>query len=108
MIEYLGELKAYTKDSLIYAIKSQNQLSLDLVKVLIKAGDKPTIRDEDGWDALVYYCAYNKGSFNNEIIDLFIASGCKTNLDNCEKITKNIRSKFECMIENYSKWKESK
>ena len=29
----------------------------------------------------------------------------KTNLDNCKKITKNMRSKFECMIENHSKWK---
>ena len=106
VVRYLGGLRCRTEKALSWTARYQHPLIFELAKTLIDAGCDPAVRDDDGWDALVWLAHHANHPVDPQVTDLFLAAGCRTDLDGCGSISDEHRLRFDQILKEHAEWRE--
>ena len=107
VVRYLGSLGCRTDKVLWTAAYYQRPLTLELAKLLIDAGCDPAAQDGDGWDALVHL-AWGGHPVDPQVTDLFLATGCRTDLGGRKNLSDKFRLRFDQILKEHAAWKLSR
>ena len=107
MVRYLGSLGCRTDKVLWAAAYYQRPLTLELAKLLIDAGCDPAAQDGDGWDSLVCL-ACGGHPVDPQVTDLFLATGCRTDLGGRKNLSDKFRLRFDQILKEHAVWKLSR